>query len=178
MEQRASAYRTAKTRSTPRLASAARAWTVAAAFLAILVTPMVTGTGCEGGEENFLSCPLDPILTGGILENSPCTSDFEGAVVSGAAETCVVDPHPQCPTDVCLAWSGSSPFCTEECGSDADCPTGSSCLGSGVDLEDPNQFAVSFCVKYDAIPCASDADCPATSCVIQGVGAGRCRGLE
>lgn len=140
-------------------------------FIALLAVVATSLLGCEGGKESFLACKLDPILTDPGFANRPCTSDFEGR---GSQETCVVDPHPQCATDICLAWSGGDAFCTETCSSNADCATGSVCLGYGVSDSDPEEPAARYCVKIEAVVCETSADCYGGVCNSAPSGVRRC----
>jgi hypothetical protein len=128
--------------------------------------------GCEGGKEDFLACKLDPLLLDERIPNRPCTTNVEGA--ASDLETCVVDPHPQCPTDICLSWSGSSPFCTTTCAADGDCPAGSACRGYGVSESDPSQPTARYCVKIDVLRCDTDADCAGGTCNTSGASEGIC----
>lgn len=130
--------------------------------------------GCEGGEEDYLSCPMDPK----IVELGLCTTSVQGVV--STQESCAVTQHPQCPNDICLTWAGSKAFCSQSCEGDADCPPASSCLQYGIDPA-TGGFKDKYCVKADAIPCLANADCPKdTKCVnaneVEGK-SGQCQSL-
>ena len=74
----------------------------------------------------LLSCADD-----GMFSACPFSTNInqicEGAE-SGAALSCVVESHPQCPEDICLSWKGGESLCTRVCDpAGNDCPGGSSC---------------------------------------------------
>jgi len=41
--------------------------------------------------------------------------------------TCIDPINADCESRLCVAHEGSTPFCSEECASDGDCPSGATC---------------------------------------------------
>lgn len=67
--------------------------------------------GCETAAP-YAACPLDKEVT----DKGVCTG-------TAGSTSCVVRKHPQCDLDVCLAYYGTTPVCTQPCTSDSECPT-------------------------------------------------------
>ncbi len=74
--------------------------------------------GCETTAP-YASCPLDKEVT----DKGICTG-------TAGSTSCVVTKHPQCDLNICLAYYGTAPVCTQDCSSDADCPAESGVSGS------------------------------------------------
>lgn len=66
--------------------------------------------GCETAAP-YAGCPLDKEVT----DKGICTG-------TAGSTSCVVRKHPQCDLDICLAYYGTAPVCTQPCSSDGDCP--------------------------------------------------------
>ena len=65
----------------------------------------------------FAACPFSTSI------NQVC-----GGGEAGAALSCVIEAHPQCPEDICLSWKGGASVCTRPCDPEGtDCPSGSTC---------------------------------------------------
>ena len=94
-------------------------------ILCLAVSALVM-TACEGGEENFIPCNLDPK----VQELGMCAESAQG---STTIESCVASNHPQCPHSICLSWGNAGPMCTNSCASDGDCPASALCQAYGVE---------------------------------------------
>lgn len=57
-----------------------------------------------------------------------CTIDTDDRLLSECANSdsasCIVEEQLECQTRICGKYRGSTPFCTVECTSDGDCPSG------------------------------------------------------
>ena len=69
-------------------------------------------SGCT--DDLYAACTIDPDHP----ELSACAES------GNAQASCVVEEQLQCETRTCARYQGSEPFCTVECSSDADCPSG------------------------------------------------------
>mgnify|MGYP004059551705 CR=1 FL=1 len=74
----------------------------------------------------FLGCADDGMFTSCPFSTN--ISQICSGGQDGAALSCVVEEHPQCPEDICLSWKGTESVCTRTCDpAGTDCPGGSSC---------------------------------------------------
>lgn len=71
--------------------------------------------GCA--DDLYASCELDS------RSQDPAVQQC-GANEPGESKSCVVENQTQCDTRVCGRFNGSTPFCTQRCSSDGDCPAG------------------------------------------------------
>ncbi len=95
-------------------------------YRVLLLSLVAFSFACEGGDEEFLSCSLDPK----VKELGLCVGEESGVGLSVTEQNCAISEHPQCPRGVCLDWPNQEPFCTEECSdyeNHTDCPTNSLC---------------------------------------------------
>jgi hypothetical protein len=96
------------------------------AMVLCLLAATLLIAGCEGGEENFMSCNLDPK----VQELGMCAESAQGVTT---IESCVVSNHPQCPHSICLSWGAAGPMCSSACSTDTDCPEAALCQAYGVE---------------------------------------------
>jgi hypothetical protein len=97
-------------------------------------------------EETFPYCEFDPCLW------QQCSEDPGGAEGTRVAYSCAVVRHPQCPSDVCLRFEGSSPFCTQSCDpalQGSDCPEGARCL-QYLGPRSDDEPATYYCIPTEA----------------------------
>ncbi|MBP47456.1 MAG: hypothetical protein CMH53_05915 [Myxococcales bacterium] len=99
---------------------------IAPSFMRISVLPLLlmtvfclTSLGCET-QSPYAACELDEEVT----KKGICTG--EGTAATGTT-SCVVRQHPHCVASICLSHFGSTPFCSETCATDLDCPESGFC---------------------------------------------------
>ena len=110
-----------------------------ASVIGVVVGLILAAVGCEGGEEDFISCSLDPK----VVELGQCLPQDSEEVADGTIQNCAIQRHPHCPVGVCLAWQGEDPYCTTQCVDNSDCPEESTCeLYSTAGDEGPVRFCV------------------------------------
>lgn len=76
----------------------------------------------------FVECPFDSTIA------ASCRSEGAEKI------TCVVEKHPQCAEDICLAWKGSSAVCSRTCTTHSDCGDDGRCMP--YDLTNEKSFCV------------------------------------
>ena len=95
-----------------------------------------------------------------------CTSSNVGSACE------ITQGKPYCKTNVaernvasdcddywCLSYQGSRPFCSKECSSSDDCPTGYRCLRQDYSALDPSLKGTYFCIPKSKDACTTDDDC-------------------
>ena len=75
--------------------------------------------GCES-QPPYAACGLDEEVTSKNVCNGGNTN-------ATGTTSCVVTRHPHCAQSVCLSYFSTTPVCTHECDSDADCEQGGFC---------------------------------------------------
>ena len=101
--------------------------------------------GCVD-EELHIECKFDSAIT------DSCHAE------ENAKLTCVVEKHPQCPENVCIAWKGTQSVCSKTCvpvEGGNPCPNGSFCATYQVEKRNDDgtisQPLKAFCVPTDAV---------------------------
>ena len=76
-------------------------------------------------------------------------TDCDSSSGDETKNNCVVKDHPQCTAGICISFRNSSPFCTEECVTDADCPDDGVCESFAISCTDPANpdTCQHYCVK-------------------------------
>jgi hypothetical protein len=92
---------------------------------AVVLLCGIIHAGCAA-DPLFMECPLSK----SIVET--CAADSDNILF-----TCVVAEHPSCLESICASWLGEDAVCSQACGSDTDCPAGSTCK---------SHLSLSFCV--------------------------------
>lgn len=83
-------------------------------MLSLWALSAVLLTSCV--DDLYSSCVLEPASKDAAV--SACGRN------DAASKSCVVDLGESCATGTCGRFKGSSPFCTQQCTEDVDCPEG------------------------------------------------------
>ena len=114
----------------------------ALAMLAFLLLAVTIG-GCALTEP-YESCGFPPTEDGLCVASA---GDPEEVAVKKSSSNCVIE-QPQCPSNFCVSFHGSSGFCSEPCEEDADCADGGACKEFAFDCNgEEDDSPCMLCVK-------------------------------